>query len=203
MLTIGITGGSGCGKSTVSELFCSKHGAYAIDADSVYHKLLNESQDMMRELRARFPEACENGKLNRRTLASIVFSDVEALADLNRIAHKFVIAETEREMARLYEQNAAYLCVDAIALFESGLSGICDVTIGVTAPRKLRCERIMSRDGIDSMAASARINAQPDDSFYAERCDYMIENSGDIELVENEVNRIFNVITKGPEKDNE
>lgn len=90
MLTIGITGGSGCGKSTVSELFC-KHGAHAIDADLVYHKLLNESQDMMRELRARFPEACEKGKLNRRTLASIVFSDVEALTDLNRIAHKFVI----------------------------------------------------------------------------------------------------------------
>ncbi|MBQ8004251.1 MAG: dephospho-CoA kinase [Oscillospiraceae bacterium] len=202
MLTIGITGGSGCGKSTVSELFC-KLGANAIDADTVYHKLLNESPTMMRELCNRFPEAVENGRLNRRALASIVFSDVEALADLNRIAHKFVIEETEREMARLYEQNAQYLCVDAIALFESGLSSICDVTIGVTAPRKVRRERIMARDGIDSMAASARINAQPEDSFYAGRCDYIIENSGDMEAVENEVNRIFNIITKGPEKNNE
>ncbi len=202
MLTIGITGGSGCGKSTVSELFC-KLGAHTIDADIVYHKLLNDSPAMMRELRSRFPEAVEKGKLNRRALASIVFSDVEALTDLNRIAHKFVIEETEREMARLYEQNAQYLCIDAIALFESGLSSICDVTVGVTAPRKVRRERIMARDGIDSMSASARINAQPEDSFYSERCDYMIENSGDMEAVESEVNKIFNIITKGPEKDNE
>lgn len=202
MLTIGITGGSGSGKSTVSELFC-KLGAHTIDADVVYHRLLNDSPPMMRELKKRFPSAVQGGKLSRKTLAAIVFSDKEALADLNDIAHKFVIEETEREMARLYEQNVQYLCIDAIALFESGLNSICDITIGVTAPRVTRISRIMARDGIDSMSASARINAQPDDAFYAEKCNYMIVNGGDMSTVESEVNNIFNIITKGPDKTDE
>lgn len=203
MLIIGITGGSGSGKSTVSKLFCSL-GAHTIDADNVYHKLLNESEAMMRELKKRFPGAVnEAGKLNRKELAEIVFSDKDALSDLNSIAHKFVIEETEREMSNLYEQNAQYLCIDAIALFESNLHSICDVTIGVIAPRSTRISRITERDGIDTMSACARINAQPDDSFYMDKCDYIIINDGDLKATENEVNNIFNLITKGPEKNNE
>ncbi len=203
MLIIGITGGSGSGKSTVSNLFCSL-GAHTIDADNVYHKLLNESEAMMRELKKRFPSAVsEAGKLNRKALAEIVFSDKDALSDLNAIAHKFVIEETEREMSNLYEENAQYLCIDAIALFESNLHSICDVTIGVIAPRSTRISRITERDGIDSMSACARINAQPDDAFYMDRCDYIIINDGDLKATENEVNNIFNLITKGPEKNNE
>lgn len=203
MLIIGITGGSGSGKSTVSELFC-KLGAHTIDADVVYHKLLNESEQMMRELKKRFPKACgSDGRLIRKALAEIVFSDKAALADLNAIAHKFVIEETEREIARLYEQNVQYLCIDAIALFESKLCSICDITIGVIAPRSTRIARITARDGIDSMSACARINAQPEDSFYAENCDYIIVNDESLEATEKEVNNIFNLITKGPEKNNE
>ncbi|MBE6912171.1 MAG: dephospho-CoA kinase [Ruminococcaceae bacterium] len=198
MLTIGLTGGSGSGKSTVAEIFCS-YGAHSIDADVVYHRLLNESPAMMRELKARFPSAVQNGKLSRKTLAGIVFSDKSALADLNSIAHKFVIEETEREMARLYEENAQYLCIDAIALFESGLNSICDVTIGVSAPRSIRISRIMARDGIDSMSASARINAQPSDEYYAEKCDFIITNGDDLAATKAEVERIFNIITKGSE----
>lgn len=199
MLTIGITGGSGSGKSTVAELFCS-FGANTIDADIVYHDLLNNSASMMCELKRRFPETISaDGKLSRRALAEIVFSDVDALCDLNAIAHKFVIEETERQMAELYEKNAPYICVDAIALFESGLSSICDVTIGVIAPREIRLSRIMSRDNIDIEAAQARINAQKDDVFYREQCDYIIENDGDRDAILKKAEEVFNLITKGME----
>ncbi len=199
MLTIGITGGSGSGKSTVADLFCS-FGANTIDADIVYHDLLNNSAAMMRELKRRFPETIlADGRLSRRALAEIVFSDVDALCDLNAIAHKFVIEETERQMAALYEKNAQYICVDAIALFESGLSKICDVTVGVIAPRDVRLARITARDNIDSMAASARINAQKSDEFYRERCDYIIENDGDRDAVLKKAEEVFNLITKGLE----
>ena len=175
MLIIGITGGSGCGKSTVSKLYCDLYGAATIDADEVYHDLLNNSAPMMKELKRRFPEVVTDDKLSRKTLAGIVFSDKAALSDLNGIAHKFVIKETERRMSEFYQSNFQYLCIDAIALFESGLDSICDATIGVTAPRSKRISRIIDRDGIDSMSASARINAQPDDDFYTERCDYTKE----------------------------
>lgn len=199
MLTIGITGGSGSGKSTVADLFCS-FGADTIDADIVYHDLLNDSASMMRELKRRFPEAISaDGRLSRRALAEIVFSDKNALADLNAIAHKFVIEETERQMSELYEKNAQYICVDAIALFESGLDKICDVTVGVLAPRDTRLSRITARDNIDSMAASARINAQQPDEFYREKCDYIIENGDDMDTVAEKAKEVFNLITKGLE----
>lgn len=199
MLTIGITGGSGSGKSTVAELFCS-FGANTIDADIVYHDLLNNSASMMCELKRRFPETISSdGKLSRRALAEIVFSDADALCDLNAIAHKFVIEETERQMAALYEKNAPYICVDAIALFESGLAEICDVTVGVIAPREIRISRIMSRDSIDIAAAEARINAQKDDGFYRDKCDYVIENDGDRDAILKKTEEVFNLITKGLE----
>ncbi len=203
MLTIGITGGSGSGKSTVAEVFCSL-GAETIDADVVYHDLLNNSDAMMRELRRRFPDAIgSDGRLSRKILANIVFSDKAALSDLNEIAHKFVIEETERLMSSLYQKNVQYICLDAIALFESGLSGICDVTIGVIAPRSLRLSRITSRDGINNMSASARINAQAPDEFYRERCDYVIVNDGDRDSVTEKAKEIFELITKGLEHNNE
>ncbi|MBQ7119258.1 MAG: dephospho-CoA kinase [Oscillospiraceae bacterium] len=200
MLIIGITGGSGSGKSTVANLFC-EFGACTIDADAVYHKLLNESEHMLRELKSRFPDAVDNeGKLQRRLLAKIVFSDENALADLNAIAHKFVIEETEREIAQLYQRNEQCLCIDAIALFESKLSSICDVTIAVIAPRDVRAERIMARDNLDRDSALARIDAQQSDDFYKEKCDYVIINDGDSDAVRKEALNVFNHITKEPEE---
>ena len=200
MLIIGITGGSGSGKSTVADILCS-FGAETIDADVVYHDLLNNSEAMKSELKKRFPETItDEGKLSRKALAKIVFSDKEALSDLNQIAHKFVIQETERMLEELYRKNVPYICIDAIALFESKLSDICDATIGVIAPRALRLSRITARDGIDNMAASARINAQEPDEFFRERCDYIIENAGDISAVTENTKEIFDLITKGLER---
>ncbi|MBQ5778143.1 MAG: dephospho-CoA kinase [Oscillospiraceae bacterium] len=200
MLIIGITGGSGSGKSTVADILCS-FGAETIDADVVYHDLLNNSEAMKSELKKRFPETItDEGKLSRKALAKIVFSDKEALSDLNQIAHKFVIQETERKLEELYRKNVPYICIDAIALFESKLSDICDATIGVIAPRALRLSRITARDGIDNMAASARINAQEPDEFFRERCDYIIENAGDISAVTENTKEIFDLITKGLER---
>ncbi len=197
MMILGITGGSGCGKSTVSQFFC-KLGAETIDADNVYHDLLNNSKALMRELKKRFPEAVtQDSRINRRLLADIVFSDRAALADLNSIAHKFVLEDIEQKVSEFYRRNVQYLCIDAIALFESGLSSMCDVTIGVIAPREARISRITARDSIDAMSACARINAQPDDSFYIDKCDYVIKNDGVIENTEAEVNNIFSLITKG------
>ena len=197
MLTIGITGGSGAGKSTVSEIIAS-FGGEAIDADRVYARLLNDSDAMLKELGRRFPDALlPDGRLSRRHLAEIVFSDKESLSDLNKIAHKFVIEETEKRMAELYQRNVPHITLDAIALIESGLSKICDFTIGVIAPRAVRLQRICARDNIDSMAASARINAQQPDEFYMENCDFIIVNDGEIDAVYEKTKEVFNLITKG------
>ncbi len=196
MLIIGITGGSGCGKSTVSGILCEQ-GAKTIDADIVYHDLLNNSKQMLRELKRRFPEAVNSdGKLIRRELAKIVFSDKQALLNLNEISHKFVLEETERQIACLYEENTSYLCIDAIALFESGMNSICDITIGVLADRETRISRIMERDSLDCEAAAARIDAQQPDDFYISKCNYIIRNDGNIDEVRSAVDDLFKKITE-------
>ncbi len=197
MVIIGITGGSGSGKSTVSSAFCNL-GACSIDADNVYHRLLNSSAPLMRGITKRFPEVLgTNGTISRKKLAGIVFSDKNALNDLNNITHRFVVEEIEKAVSDFYEKSVEYICIDAIALFETSLHEMCDTTVGVIAPGPVRIARITERDGIDPMAASARISSQPSDDFYRVNCDYIINNDGDISAVQKAVSDIFDDITKG------
>ncbi len=197
MLILGITGGSGSGKSAVSKLL-EELGAVSIDADEVYHELLKSSEAMLRSLKKRFPDCIRpNGNIDRKALAATVFSDKAALADLNEITHKFVIEKIEQMISEFYRRNMPCVCIDAISLFESGLNSLCEVTIGVIASRDKRISRIIERDGIDKMAACARINAQPEDNFYIENCDYTVKNNGNLEDITDEVTAIFEAAMKG------
>ncbi|MEG2571352.1 MAG: dephospho-CoA kinase, partial [Clostridia bacterium] len=96
MLTIGITGGTGSGKSHIAELF-AQHGGETVDADVVYHKLLGICHGMKNDILALFPEAADvHGNINRRKLASIVFTNDKALTDLNAVTHGYIIDEVEQ-----------------------------------------------------------------------------------------------------------
>ena len=193
MLVIGITGGSGTGKTTVSRAF-EKLGGKALDADAIYHEKLMSSAPMRREILGRFPEAeGPEGHINRSQLARIVFSNDAALYRLNELTHKYVIAEIERRMGDFYRCNIPVVLIDAVALFESGVSHMCDVTVGVLAPKEERVRRIMERDGMDRARALARINAQQDDEFYRSKCDYILEN-GPGASVEEEAETLYNHI---------
>ena len=99
-MIIGITGGTGCGKTTALQLIADL-GGLVIDCDRVYHDLLKTDRAMLSELERRFPGTVENGQLNRKKLASIVFADEKALLDLNGITHKAV----KKEVLRLLENG--------------------------------------------------------------------------------------------------
>ena len=101
MTIIGITGGTGAGKTTVLSVLADL-GAGIIDCDAVYHRLLAEDAQMGEELRARFgPEVFgAGGALDRKALGRVVFDDPQALLDLNAITHRHVVAETERLLAQ-------------------------------------------------------------------------------------------------------
>ena len=93
---VGVTGGSGCGKTTALEAL-KAHGALVIDCDRVYHELLESSQELLNELASIFPDAFIEGKLDRKRLGSIVFADETALRRLNAVTHRYVgIAMQER-----------------------------------------------------------------------------------------------------------
>ena len=172
-MIIGITGGTGCGKTTLLELI-RQRGGLVLDCDAIYHELLKTDRQMLCAIEERFPGTVENGCLQRKKLGSIVFNDKDALADLNRITHGAVKAEVQRRLTPMPQLAA----IDAIGLFEGGLAELCDLTVAVTAPEELRVARLIDRDGISEEYARKRIAAQHQDSWFRQRCDYTLENTG-------------------------
>ncbi len=172
-MIIGITGGTGCGKTTALEAI-AQLGGMVIDCDLVYHRLLETDEDMLRRIEQRFPGTVTEGALNRKALGAIVFADEQALLELNEITHSCV----KREVLRLLETAPRLVAIDAIGLFEGGLAPLCDITVAVTAPEQHRISRLMARDGITEAYAASRIAAQKPQSWYAGQCDYTLENDG-------------------------
>ena len=174
MFIIGITGGTGSGKTSALRAL-HKLGALALDSDEIYHELLADDDELKSALEARFNGILHNGSIDRRKLAEIVFSEPSALLDLNKTTHKFVSEEIERRIAQWKAEGGTITAIDAIALIESGRAGKCDITIGVIAPAEIRISRIMKRDGITREQAEMRVNAQKPDSFYIENCDHILQ----------------------------
>ena len=173
--TIGITGGSGCGKTTLLQCIAEK-GGLILDCDAIYHRLLKEDPALLAAIEARFPGVTENGQLQRKKLGNLVFSDEKALSDLNKITHTAV----KNEVLRQLSANPKLAAIDAIALFEGDLAGLCDVTVAVTAPLEDRVARLMARDGITEEYAHQRIAAQRSNAEFSALCSYTLENNGDI-----------------------
>ena len=172
-MIIGITGGTGCGKTTLLKGIAEK-GGLILDCDAIYHQLLATDTELLNAIEARFPGTVENGELQRKKLGAIVFSDENALLDLNRITHSAVKAEVLRRL----EGKPKLAAIDAIALFEGGLAELCDVTVAVAAPEEDRVKRLMARDGISEAYARSRITAQHTQSWFREKCDHILENNG-------------------------
>ena len=175
-LVVGITGGSGCGKTTLLELI-REQGGVVFDCDEIYHQLLEQSKAMNDAIENRFPSAFENGKLHRKKLGEIVFSDPDALADLNKITH----AAVKKELLRRFPASPSLIAIDAIGLFEGELDALCDVTVAVTAPLEDRIARLISRDGISEEYARKRIGAQHNDGWFATHCDHVLVNDGNLD----------------------
>ena len=172
-MILGITGGTGCGKTTLLELI-RQAGGVVLDCDAIYHRLLQTDTALLAAIERRFPGTVADGSLQRKKLGAIVFSDKGALEDLNRITHSAI----DREVQRLLTPEPALAAIDAIALLESGMAKRCHVTVAVTAPEEARIARIMARDGIGRDYARARIQAQPSNEYFSENCDYTLENAG-------------------------
>lgn len=172
-MILGITGGTGCGKTTLLNCI-AEQGGLILDCDAIYHELLRIDPALLSAIETRFPGTVENGVLQRKKLGNLVFSNEKALSDLNAITHGAVKAEVLRRL----EVNPKLAAIDAIGLFEGGLAELCDVTVAVAAPEEDRIRRLMARDGIERAYAKRRIDAQKSAQWFRERCDYCLENDG-------------------------
>ena len=173
-MIIGITGGTGCGKTTLLNVIRDA-GGLVLDCDAIYHELLLSDKAMLAAIEARFPGTVEAGSLNRKNLGAIVFADEQALLDLNGITHGAV----KKEVLRRLESGPKLAAIDAIGLFEGGLAELCDVTVAVTAPEEQRVRRLMARDGISEEYARSRIAAQKPQDWFRTQCDITLDNSVD------------------------
>lgn len=186
MYKVGLTGGIGSGKSKVAELFRVR-GVAVYDSDSRAKALMNGCEELREELVAAFGSECyTDSGLNRAWLAERVFSNKEALSRLNSIVHPAVM----RDFAAWAEQQEGdYVVMESAILLEAGLESHVDVVVSVMAPKMLRLERAMLRDGATRQQIEERMRNQMSDDERTERSKYAIVNI-DLEELEEDVEQL-------------
>lgn len=191
MKILGLTGGSGTGKSAACTAF-ARLGCGVIDADATYRTLCDTCKPMLKEIQNVFGDVFStDGKLDRKKLGAIVFADAQKLQQLNAITHPY-IRQAARDAFAAYSKRGCLLCIyDAPVLFEGQMETLCDKTCAVLAARNTRIARIVARDAITEEYAALRIDAQKDDAFYRERCDYIVQNDADLDTLYTQVRKIY------------
>ncbi len=193
-MTVGLTGGSGTGKSSAARIFAEKNFV-VIDFDKLSRKVCEKGSACLSELCGYFGNSimADDGSLIRKKLGEIVFSDSAKLGILNKITHKYILEEAEKIMA---ENRDKKILLDAPLLFEAELDKKCDFVVSVTAPADKRARRIERRDGISAESAKKRIQSQKSDEYYTSRSDFVIRNDGDISQLERRTYEIIDEIIR-------
>ena len=190
---IGLTGGIASGKSTVASLFRA-WGAFVADADEISRHALDPDTDCYEKTVAAFGRGIlhGDGTVDRRKVASIVFSDKGALNLLNGIIHPYVRRIIRADSQTAYTESPKRMIVwDVPLLFETGYDEEVAKTVVVTARQSLRIERIVARDGSTRAAALRRIRAQMPDREKVRRADLVIRNNGSLEELEKRTREVF------------
>ena len=173
MKIIGLTGGIGSGKSKILSVF-STYGIPCYESDIRAKWLMQRDAELKSQIKSFFGDQIyENDQFNQRKLAKLVFANKGKLEALNSLVHPRVKMDFKSFVS---QQNTPYIIKEAAILFETGGEKDCDATILVTAPEKLRLQRVLNREKISSMDIKARINNQWSDSRKIPLADYIINN---------------------------
>ena len=192
---VGVTGGIATGKSAVMAILRDL-GAECIDADRVYHELIQPGLPLWERLRSRFGNdiVADSGQIDRRALGAIVFSNPKKLAELDEITHRVVIDEVVR---RTGASQKAVVAIEAVKLIESGLSARCDETWLVVADPGVQRARLIERSGLSTEQADQRIASQPDEASRRRLADRVIDNSGSLVSLRTVVEALWRALPSG------
>lgn len=173
MLSIGLTGAIGSGKSTVARIF-ETLGIPVYYADNVAKRLMQENLQLIDRITGVFGTgAYKDGLLNRKYISDIVFSDEAKLKELNAIVHPATLADAESWINR---QSSPYVIKEAALLFESGSYQMLDYIIGVQANTELSIQRVIERDHVTEQDVLSRMQKQIEAKEKLSRCDFIILN---------------------------
>lgn len=184
MLKIGITGGIGSGKTTICHIF-ETLGASVFYADDVAKQIMVTDPLLVAGVKETFGEESyqQNGVLNNKYIAGIVFNDAAQLARLNALVHPAVFRAFDAWVAQVPE-TCPYILKEAALLFESGSYQMCDKNILVTAPVEVRMARVMARDQVTQAQVKARIDKQYTDEQKLKMADFFIINDESNSVIE-------------------
>lgn len=187
---IGLTGGIGSGKTTVARYIASQ-GIPVYIADEEAKKITNAPEVLMLIAETFGTNLIENGTINRQKLAQLVFNNPEKLQQLNTIIHPKVKQDFDNWVQK--HQNYPFVVKEAAILFESGSYKYCDKIITVTAPKSVRLQRVMQRDGISEDQVLARMQNQWTEEDKIALSDFVIQNVN-IEDTKSQVDNILKTL---------
>ncbi|MBU5300228.1 dephospho-CoA kinase [Clostridium sporogenes] len=189
---IGLTGGIGAGKSTISEMIKEKN-IPVIDADKISRKVLNLYPEILIKVREVFGKEFldDNGELKRREFGSYIFKNKNKRIEYENIIMPYIIKETFERMEELKKNKEPICVLDAPTLIEQGLYKYMDVNILVWVDKNTQINRVVKRDGLNKSEVINRINSQMSMEEKKKFVNYIIDNSKDIENTKGELDKIF------------
>jgi dephospho-CoA kinase len=187
----GLTGGIASGKSTVSRML-RELGAHVLDADVIAREVVEPGTPGLAAIAARFPNVLTpDGRLDRAKLGARVFADPAERAALNAIIHPLVGQAFLEKMQALAGQGLERVIYDVPLLIENGLQAGMDGVLLIWVPRHLQKARLMARDGLDEVAAEARIGAQLPLDDKRQHATWIVDNSGDLASTRAQVEQVW------------
>jgi dephospho-CoA kinase len=191
MLKIGLTGGIGCGKTTVAKIF-EQFSAPVIDADEIAHRLVAIGQPALAQIQQEYGSGVLNrdGSLNRELLRDIIFSDCKQKQKLESIIHPLVYQAIQSELERL---NAPYCIICVPLLFETNMAHLVDRIMVIDCPVETQIERLVKRDNMTKERIQSIIDSQVSRAFRKAQADDLIDNSETDDRLAEEVKKLHNL----------
>ena len=192
MKVIGLTGGIGSGKSTVSQ-FLAELGAVIIDADKVGHEAFKPGTELWREVVAAFGRQilAPSGDIDRKKLGGIVFGNAEALSRLNEIMHPRMYDMVKAEIEQYRRQGVEVVVLEAPVLLEAGWTSLVDEVWVTIAAESTVLRRLREKAGLSEQESLARIRSQLSSEERVKHADVVINNDGDLSQLKQKVRELW------------
>jgi dephospho-CoA kinase len=197
-MVIGLTGSIATGKSESAKYF-EELGAHSIDADTISRELTAKGMPALNKLINFFGHdiLCSNGILNRKKLASIIFSDKQAKLKVEKLLHTYIISRINEIIS--HKINKYNVVVNAPLLFEVGLDKICDKTVVIWLPYDIQTKRLAKRDNLNAEEIEDRISSQMPIEEKVKLADFVIDNTGSKKKLRKNIKNLYKLLTSGIE----